>query len=399
MRKKLLALVMCATMVLGSTITAFADDTSDAVWKIQNKNDKKFDGEVSANGVNGTVKDTVSFTVNDNGVLKVKTVTVCYKADGTPVVMYKDDHGDLQPATKVTNLGTVAETTENGSTTLTAIKNAYAAKDTSATSGNAAVTVQTVAGAKTTYYYDGTTAKEAKYVDGTSNYVNVKDGSFTKLSGNDKLLSATDISFGKVWTTVSVLSTTEESAMEATLYDAVKNGKVSDKAFAIKLTPFVQESTIKTQDLDGVLDKDGKTVKVAKIYSQFSNFMGGEFKLDADLISQTTLKDAAAINVFKYTGYDAEYSTVLQSVVPGLVKVGTVGVDKTFTFSNISTLTGIFVFDEGSVEAINDGVADEKPASDSTSSPKTGDVAPIAALAVVMMGAFGAMVVASKKRA
>ena len=32
-------------------------------------------------------------------------------------------------------------------------------------------------------------------------------------------------------------------------------------------------------------------------------------------------------------------------------------------------------------------------------SPKTGDVAPIAALAVVMMGAFGAMVVASKKRA
>ena len=36
---------------------------------------------------------------------------------------------------------------------------------------------------------------------------------------------------------------------------------------------------------------------------------------------------------------------------------------------------------------------------DGTTSTKTGDVAPIAALAVVLMGAFGAMVVASKKRA
>ena len=47
----------------------------------------------------------------------------------------------------------------------------------------------------------------------------------------------------------------------------------------------------------------------------------------------------------------------------------------------------------------NAGQADADKTTDSTSSPKTGDVAPIAALAVVMMGAFGAMVAASKKRA
>ena len=45
----------------------------------------------------------------------------------------------------------------------------------------------------------------------------------------------------------------------------------------------------------------------------------------------------------------------------------------------------------------NAGQADADKTTDA--SPKTGDVAPIAALAVVMMGAFGAMVVASMKRA
>ena len=48
----------------------------------------------------------------------------------------------------------------------------------------------------------------------------------------------------------------------------------------------------------------------------------------------------------------------------------------------------------------NAGQADsDTAATTGDKAPKTGDVAPIAALAVVMMGAFGAMVVASKKRA
>ena len=67
-----------------------------------------------------------------------------------------------------------------------------------------------------------------------------------------------------------------------------------------------------------------------------------------------------------------------------------------------SFVDGVFVFDKGELAAEpeadkNDGVSDKT--TDNTASPKTGDVAPIAALAVVMMGAFGAMVVASKKRA
>ena len=73
--------------------------------------------------------------------------------------------------------------------------------------------------------------------------------------------------------------------------------------------------------------------------------------------------------------------------------------DKSFVFD--VTFTGdedVIVFDQATVaDKDNAGQADaDKPAD---ASPKTGDVAPIAALAVVMMGAFGAMVVASKKRA
>ena len=65
------------------------------------------------------------------------------------------------------------------------------------------------------------------------------------------------------------------------------------------------------------------------------------------------------------------------------------------TFSVIEGKSMIIFDVDADAAKDNAGQAD----SDKTSSPKTGDVAPIAALAVVMMGAFGAMVVASKKRA
>ena len=93
-------------------------------------------------------------------------------------------------------------------------------------------------------------------------------------------------------------------------------------------------------------------------------------------------------------------------VVP-FTSVATVAVDDTITFENGATFAdGIFVFEKDELAAepetdANDGVSDKDATSttDTAASPKTGDVAPIAALAVVMMGAFGAMVVASKKRA
>ena len=68
------------------------------------------------------------------------------------------------------------------------------------------------------------------------------------------------------------------------------------------------------------------------------------------------------------------------------------------TFNIIEDGFSMVIFDVDDAAAKdNAGQADAD--ANKTPSPKTGDVAPIAALAVVMMGAFGAMVVASKKRA
>jgi hypothetical protein len=76
------------------------------------------------------------------------------------------------------------------------------------------------------------------------------------------------------------------------------------------------------------------------------------------------------------------------------------------SFSSKYLVSGTYIFDYNEDASQNDGVSDTDTTATTTAasttaatSPKTGDVAPIAALAVVMMGACGAMVVASKKRA
>lgn len=384
---------MCATMVLGTGVTAFADDTQDTVDKIT-KNYSKFDKEVVANGVNSTVKDEVTYVAKDSkGNVVVKTVKVAYDATTQePVVLNKDG----KPATYVEEKITTNEVV-NQSVATTAVA--------AAAGKTAAVTVKTLTGnQEVTFLVKNGVATKAELIDGI-NYVETVDADIKTISANDKILASTDINFGKVWTTVS--ASTDAAAMQPALYEAVKNGTLSENAFLAKFTAFVQESgDIKTADIKGVTDKDGNAVKAAKLYfygTDFSNFMGGTFTLDADLFSQSTLKKASNITVYKYAGYESEYSSLLKQPVKGLLEVGTAEIGKTFSFENLKSLSGTFVFDQAADAANNDGVADTTTtaaaAASTTSSPKTGDVAPIAALAVVMMGACGAMVVASKKRA
>ena len=380
MRKKLLALLMCATMVLGTGVTAFADDTQDTVDKIT-KNYSKFDKEVVANGVNSTVKDEVTYVAKDSkGNVVVKTVKVAYNADTQePVVLNKDG----KPATYVEDKITATEVV-NQSVATTAVAAAVAAGK-----NTAAVTVKTLTGnQEVTFLVKDGVATKAELMDGI-NYVETADDAIKTISANDKILASTDLNFGKVWATVS--KSDDAAAMQPALYEAVKNGTLSENAFLAKFTAFVQETgDVKTADIKGVTDKDGNAVKAAKLYfygTDFSNFMGGTFTLDADLFSQSTLKKASNITVYKYAGYESEYSSLLKQPVKGLLEVGTAEIGKTFSFENLKSLSGTFVFDQAADAANN------------SASPKTGDVAPIAALAVVMMGACGAMVVASKKRA
>ena len=386
MRKKLLALLMCATMVLGTAVTASAA-TEDTVKKIFN-NWGDVNNEVVANKVNQVVTDSVDVVVS---ATSIKKVTVAYDAATyDPVVTYSKD-GVTYAATPVTKL---AVTETNTSVTTETVANKYVSENVQ----GAALAVVTLAnGAKVNVFTpDGTTfVKDVKFVDGTNDtYVQVDNGT-TLLKANSKILSASNVSFGKVWTRVEAADQTAD--LFQGLYAAVEDKKVTDKAVAVKLTPFVQETgSIKTASI-GLKDMYGNDVKVAACYPQFSNFMGGTFTLDADLLSNSTLKDAKAVKVLKFTGYGSEYSDLFKNVIQGFKDNGVVEVGETITFDNITTLSGVFVFDAATVE--NAGQADADKTTDNTASPKTGDVAPIAALAVVMMGAFGAMVVASKKRA
>ena len=389
MRKKLLALLMCATMVLGTAVTASAA-TEDTVKKIFN-NWGDVNNEVVANKVNQVVTDSVDVVVS---ATSIKKVTVAYDADTyAPVVSYSKD-GNTYAATKVATFE-VGET--NTSVTTQTVANKYAELG---LTGPAVAKVKLANNAVVNIYTpDGTAAacqKDVKFVDGTNEtYVQV-DNKTALLKANSKILSASNVSFGKVWTRVEAADKTDANLFQG-LYAAVEDKKVTDKAVAVKLTPFVQETgSIKTASI-GLKDMYGNDVKVAACYPQFSNFMGGTFTLDADLLSNSTLRDAKDVKVLKFTGYGSEYSDLFKNVIQGFKDNGVVEVGETITFDNITTLSGVFVFDAATVE--NAGQADADKTTDNTASPKTGDVAPIAALAVVMMGAFGAMVVASKKRA
>jgi hypothetical protein len=132
--------------------------------------------------------------------------------------------------------------------------------------------------------------------------------------------------------------------------------------------------------------------------------------LDPDFFSRTSLNANE-----NYGIYVPDYSDSYKEDGNTLYRLYTVAdaVDATskFTFNMTDFTNGLIIFDGVEVESNNDGVSDTTTAGTSAdtaattasataaTSPKTGDVAPIAALAVVMMGACGAMVVASKKRA
>lgn len=397
MRKKLLALLMCATMVLGTSVTALADTTQDTVKKITDKNAKSFiSKEVAANGVNGTVKDSVTYTYKDGANTLVNTVDVCYDTSNAyaPVPMFTDDNGDTQAATLVDQIVTVNDSAYPNMSAQSIALAAY-------TSGKEAIKIKFAAGGDVTYLVTASGVVGKTSVISGTKYVKTKDDTVKKLTANSKILGDTSISLGKVWAHVDYATAADINDMQQGLYEGVKAGTISANAFAVAFTTYVQEDNgIKTATIDGITDAEGNAVKAAKIYDNFQNFLGGTFSLDYDLFTNSTLKSAPAVKVYKFTGYTSQYSDLFKKPIAGFIELGTSEIGGKVTFDNLNSLSGVFLFDEGVAADKNDGVSDTTtPAADNTASPKTGDVAPIAALAVVMMGAFGAMVVASKKRA
>lgn len=420
MRKKLLALLMCATMVLGTAVTASAATTkgdAENVFKAD-KNFKNFFAEYyptdsivkdsAYNGKNGTVEYGYIDAVN--GLADEYKPVVVYKAgdklNGTTKNEYYaathvdnalDANGDVKEL-KIT------QNAANPSVSSVELAAKKAVADAGFATGLYAVEVTDNLGlAKQIVTVDAATgvvnATEG-YVTNTKKWVKYPQADVTLVKASKSILKSTDENaYGTIYSNIS--AATELADDVDAVMSAIDAGLFSKNAVAVKVTAYLQ-GTVATEDLG--LEKTNIYNGNAKLLYNIDKLQAGKYTFDSDLISRTGFKDAAAVNVFQPTLAKTKFDTELGTLVKDFVKVATVEVGKTITFDNDATFVeGVFVFDKGELAAEpeadkNDGVSDTAT-TDNTTSPKTGDVAPIAALAVVMMGAFGAMVVASKKRA
>lgn len=425
MRKKLLALLMCATMVLGTAVTASAATSQSDAEKVYGKNadnfineyypaDELIKGTVS-NKLDGKVKTVEYGYMNTATTLgATHTATVIYKAganrDDVSAASIDVKKDSYYPATAVaaflkgTEQTVPTVGTENVSTAANRIFREAALTGLGATD-KVAVEVKD----------DNGNSKQVVLVDNTGDFVDYTEG---MVDGTEKFAKYPAADTTKlVRASKGILKSTNENAIgtmyaklektgDLQAYDvisAIDGGVFSKDAVAVKITAYTQ-GVYATVPL-GIEETNVYNGNVKPLYN-FDLIQSGEYTFDSDLISRTGFKGAEAVNVFQPTYAATKFDETFGDLVKDFVKVATVKVGDTITFTNGSTLlSGVFVFDKGELAAEpeadkNDGVSDTTtPAADNTASPKTGDVAPIAALAVVMMGAFGAMVVASKKRA
>ena len=480
MRKKLLALLMCATMVLGTGVTAMAK-TSDDAEKIYVSKDnannadlfmqefykgdqaivktvfnpvegasveygylesgdttmtkqvatvvwKKSGKYVPATQVAGDslnlkaweTKDGVTVTATTDKVVDVVKAITGYTGD----IYVKPSAGDVVKITKdsaqavvandkyyadaaLNNLlydtATTTSVAQDSDTVAKAAAAAWVTKTTYTGTAPIAVTVyddnnkvsSVVLTDKTGANIVGVTDG---YVDGTKNWVKyVGDGNL--VVGSSNIFKSLDDS--TVYTQMGFVE--KNSEITAALSAALDNKEITKNAVAVSMRNFVVIN-VPTETLGLGVKANTLEAKACPLYDS-TKISSGNYTFDADLLSRTGLSEVNAVSVYKLSAVPAKYDANY-GLVRTLKNVATVKVDGTYAFdSSADWADGIFVFDEGTIEEepttdANDGVSDaSKPATDNTASPKTGDVAPIAALAVVMMGAFGAMVVASKKRA
>lgn len=481
MRKKLLALLMCATMVLGTGVTAFAATSESDAKKIGGENANNFMAEywkadqaitsTTSNGANGMVtygylednntdvyhaytpvvvyKNSKSATgysqatklsaVYDNATgyelaknatagenfvdvvpsLKGAKVYTGLKNDGT---VDKDEEVVVSADTTIAgttsyydsnaNLIFTVGTTNQASTDEVAKAAADAAKGSAlAPNDKYAVYVQTIGGSKDLYLVSqgatSATVEKTSAVDGTKAYVATKVSDNLVVAKKDGIIKSTDENaFGTIWSTV--VAAGEKFTDLDNIQAAIDNEVFTKDAVAVKVSAYLQ-SSIATDDSLALENTGSYMNGLAKVLWNSTKIQGGQFTFDSDLISRTGFKGADAVNVFTVGYARTELDQNYGLVVP-FNKLATVKVDSTIVFDKEAVYgDGIFVFDKGELAEEpttdnNDGVSDAAttaPAAtnNTAASPKTGDVAPIAALAVVMMGACGAMVVASKKRA
>jgi hypothetical protein len=456
MRKKLLALLMCATMVLGSSAVASAatitnDNISDAIKIVNQYDDGAVEKEFDAK------KTSVTFATTFTNTDKTNTgvYTYAFYKDGDSYKYVKTNAAGTTPYTKTSGIElTMTELDENNG--LVSFAGTYSVAhdpdNTNKTLTNPSTSTtnlvgSVVQGVDNAYYYISDTktvaagsAPDAGYylvqadgniaandttlggdglVHANSAIVEVALKSYSKAETATTKISATIDNFGVdidnyialangsidllqlspslasgYWVGVS-----KASGSEYDIAQALANGDITSNAVAVKLDFFKigTASTKTSTSKDGYTEGDYKKLTNEPT---FSKDLSVTFK--ADWLSRSNAKNANVVYVLndKYAVDDiSEYLYKTGSVF----KVSDLA-DESFTTNYIAS--GVYLFDTVDDASQNDGVSDTDTTATTTAasttaatSPKTGDVAPIAALAVVMMGACGAMVVASKKRA
>lgn len=407
MRKKLLALVMCATMVLGTAVTAVAAPLQadyDNAKKVFS-NGSKVMNEITANDSYKLVPVTVNVDL-EGGVkygFDANGKAVRLDADGKKALKYvgKVDIDNTKKTSAVVNASVVATTAVADATVkygadavIDGKKAAYVADISAIATPKYEVAVVT---------FGGTTAAPTTSVE----YFTMKNAdkvSAGVLSEDANYVTKDYYSYD-VDTTVTLKKADLQTSSEvgSYVYTANKTGDPSDfmlrtVAYALEAETVTKDAIALVFDVEQIVkntaaDKDAHPYVLNAVTAPVANVT---LAMENDWFSNTALK-AKTVKTFRVSdtlSSDGKYA-LLSLVESGIDLSESYGkFDVTFSVINGQS---IVIFDvDADAAKDNAGQAD---ADKSTSSPKTGDVAPIAALAVVMMGAFGAMVVASKKRA
>ena len=418
MRKKLLALLMCATMVLGTAVTAVAAPSNDdyknaeTILKQYNADKGNIIGEYDAKKEN--VKFTTEYvkkdTVSNNNT--VYTISYSYAFTGSED-SYVKINSDGKALTKVaggvdasldtakhkiygtTSLdnGNVIKVVEDGKLFYVKVKPNPSNLPQKIENGdyvlNASVTTGATVDASTKVYtltqFDGKATGTINYgadEDFVNDYGIDPDGYINLVAGSVSYKLSSKVADG-YWVALSAPSLT----LKTDVANALVAGTITKSAAAVDIDVFKTVATDnKTYGANEVQYGFQKLIHVtADVASHAVTFK-------TDWLSQSNAKDA---NVVYLLNKDIPTYTEYFQKIGSVYKVSDLADDK---FTTNYVVSGTYIFDVAAAPD-NAGQADADKTTDSTSSPKTGDVAPIAALAVVMMGAFGAMVVASKKRA
>ena len=410
MRKKLLALVMCATMVLGTAVTAVAAPLKadfDAAKKVF-ENGKKITGETGEIESNGS-KKKIPVTVNVDleggvtyGFVDGQAVRLNDKGDLTLKYIGDVAINKTKKDSVVVNASAVAEKAVNDAKAeygndafLKGYKAAYitnnSAVDTDPAYKVAVVTLggTTAAPEKSTAYY---TLKNAS---------KVKDG---KISEDADFMTKDKYSYDETTRKPDTALLQTSSEVGSYVFSVAQQKNPSERqintvAYALEAKTLTKEAIALVFDVQQIVKNTGadKAEHPYVLNSVTAPVSAVTLTLENDWFSNTALfgKTLKAFRVSDTASSDNKYNllALTQSGLDLSTPYGKFDV----TFSVIEGQS-IVIFDvDADAAKDNAGQADADKTTDA--SPKTGDVAPIAALAVVMMGAFGAMVVASKKRA